>query len=61
MIELGYPKGVLAALDEIDAAHPQCTEFTRMQRGLARQFQFDAMRELARKAVRQASESGEGT
>ncbi|MGL1832059.1 hybrid sensor histidine kinase/response regulator [Rhodocyclaceae bacterium SMB388] len=50
LIELGYPKGVLKALADIESAHPACAEFVRVQRELARQFQFDAMRELSRKA-----------
>ncbi len=50
MVELGFPKGMRAVLDEIEAAEPECTEFVRVQRELARQFQFDAMRALLRKA-----------
>ena len=50
MIELGYLKGVLAVLSEIEASFTQCAEFVRVQRELARQFQFEAMRELMRRA-----------
>lgn len=46
VIELGYPRGILAHLAAIEHAHPECAEFVRMQRELARQFQFEAMREL---------------
>ncbi len=48
MIELGYLKGVLRVLNDIEAEHPHCAEFLRVQRNMARQFQFDAMRELLR-------------
>lgn len=50
MIELGYLKGVLGVLSEIETAFAHCAEFVRVQRDLARQFQFEAMRELLRRA-----------
>lgn len=50
MIELGYLKGVLGVLTEIEVAFAHCAEFVRVQRELARQFQFEAMRELLRRA-----------
>ncbi len=46
VIELGYLKGVLARLDELEHRFPDCAEFVRVQRGLARNFQFEAMRTL---------------
>lgn len=52
LVELGYPRGILAHLAEIEHAHPECAEFVRMQRELARQFQFEAMRELLAQAGR---------
>ncbi|MFN3988029.1 MAG: ATP-binding protein [Rhodocyclaceae bacterium] len=48
VIELGYPRGILARLDEIARSQPECAEFVRVQRELAGRFQFDAMRELLR-------------
>ncbi|MET0207612.1 MAG: ATP-binding protein, partial [Burkholderiaceae bacterium] len=42
-IGLGYFRGIMNLLDEIDAAQPECAAWTAMQRGFARQFQFDAM------------------
>jgi CheY-like chemotaxis protein len=42
-IGLGYFRGIMNLLDEIDAAQPECAAWTAMQRGHARQFQFDAM------------------
>ena len=50
LINLGYLRGILNKLGEIerqDAAH---AEFVRVLRDLARQFQFDAMKEIIRKA-----------
>lgn len=49
LINLGYLRGILGKLAEIenkDAAHG---EFVRVLRDLARQFQFDAMKEIIRK------------
>ena len=49
LINLGYLRGILGKLAEIenkDAAH---SEFVRVLRELARQFQFDAMKEIIRK------------
>jgi CheY-like chemotaxis protein len=49
LIDLGYLRGILNKLGEIehlDAAHG---EFVRVLRDLARQFQFDAMKEILRK------------
>lgn len=48
-IQLGYLRGILNKLGEIERTHPECEEFVKVQRGLARQFQFDAMKEVIRK------------
>ncbi len=48
-VELGYPRGVHARLDEIEALHPRHAEFVTVMRQLAHRFQFDAMREIVRK------------
>jgi len=48
LIELGYLRGILARLADIERADPTHAEFVRVQRELARQFQFDAMREILR-------------
>ncbi|VTU40179.1 Autoinducer 2 sensor kinase/phosphatase LuxQ [Variovorax sp. PBS-H4] len=42
-VSLGYFRGVMNALDAIDAAQPECAAWTAAQRALARQFQFEAM------------------
>ena len=49
LINLGYPRGIQAKLAEIEQQDPRHGEFTRVLRELARQFQFDAMKEIIRK------------
>jgi signal transduction histidine kinase/purine-cytosine permease-like protein len=49
LIGLGYLRGILNKLAEIEKIDPQHGEFVRVLRDLARQFQFDAMRELLKK------------
>ncbi|MBR0567712.1 response regulator [Azoarcus sp. L1K30] len=49
LIELGFLRGILARLAEIERADPVYGEFVRVERELARQFQFDAMREILRR------------
>src|SRR5690606_39522412 len=46
LIGLGYLRGILEKLDDIEAAEPACAEFVRRLRQQAREFQFDAMRSL---------------
>jgi len=43
LVELGYYRGIMNQLDSLEAAHPQCQTFVAEMRGLARQFQFEAM------------------
>lgn len=51
-VQLGYYRGILQALDAIEAAQPECAAFAAAQRTSARQFQFEAIaRELARAPV----------
>jgi len=48
-VQLGYYRGILTKLDEIEAAQAECADFADAMRELARQFQFEAMsRELAK-------------
>jgi signal transduction histidine kinase/purine-cytosine permease-like protein/DNA-binding NarL/FixJ family response regulator len=49
-IELGYPRGINGKLDDIAAA-PAHQEFVEVMRRLAKQFQFDSMQEIIRKAL----------
>jgi signal transduction histidine kinase/purine-cytosine permease-like protein/ActR/RegA family two-component response regulator len=54
LINLGYLRGILNKLGEIERMDPAHGEFVRVLRDLARQFQLDAMKELLRK-MRDAS------
>jgi signal transduction histidine kinase/purine-cytosine permease-like protein/ActR/RegA family two-component response regulator len=56
VINLGYLRGMLNKLAEIERLAPSHGEFVRVLRDLARQFQFDAMKEILRK-VRDADRS----
>ncbi|WP_371319729.1 ATP-binding protein [Variovorax sp. dw_308] len=51
-VGLGYFRGIMNQLDDIDAAQPECASWTEAQRALARQFQFEAMgRVIAQQGV----------
>ncbi len=50
MISLGYFRGIVKLLDSIEAHSPECAPFVAHMRGLARQFQLDAMAGILRKA-----------
>jgi len=54
LITLGYLRGILNKLAEIERQDASHGEFVRVLRDLARQFQFDAMKEILRK-MRDAS------
>ena len=54
LIVLGYLRGILNKLGEIERLDTAHSEFVRVLRDLARQFQFDAMKEILRK-VRDAT------
>lgn len=43
VVGLGYYRGILNKLDEIEGTEAQCAPFVAEMRGLARQFQFEAM------------------
>jgi signal transduction histidine kinase/purine-cytosine permease-like protein len=43
VIQLGYYRGIMNQLDDIEAAQPECAHFAATLRELARQFQFEAM------------------
>ncbi|MBT9505541.1 ATP-binding protein [Rhodoferax sp.] len=43
LVSLGYYRGIMNKLDEIEAAQPTSAAFVAQMRGLARQFQFEAM------------------
>ncbi len=43
LVALGYYRGILNQLDEIDRLHPDCAGFVNDMRALAKQFQFESM------------------
>ena len=43
VVSLGYYRGIMNTLDEIEEAQPQSAGFAAEMRALARQFQFEAM------------------
>ncbi|MDO9167379.1 MAG: hybrid sensor histidine kinase/response regulator, partial [Rhodoferax sp.] len=43
VVSLGYYRGILNKLDEIEKLQPQCAAFVGEMRSLARQFKFEAM------------------
>ncbi|AOG22265.1 hybrid sensor histidine kinase/response regulator [Acidovorax sp. RAC01] len=45
-VSLGYYRGILNALADIERQHPEHAAFVQRMRGLARQFQFDAMGQI---------------
>jgi signal transduction histidine kinase/purine-cytosine permease-like protein/ActR/RegA family two-component response regulator len=49
LVNLGYLRGILAKLAEIERLDARHAEFVRVLREQARQFQFDAMKEILRK------------
>jgi signal transduction histidine kinase/CheY-like chemotaxis protein/purine-cytosine permease-like protein len=51
LVNLGYFRGICAKLDEIEAADAACARFAAQMRNLAREFQFDAMTVLLKKAL----------
>ena len=53
-VRLGFPRGIQARLDEIEALDPRHAEFVAVLRQLARRFQFDAMAEILRKGLEEA-------
>jgi signal transduction histidine kinase/purine-cytosine permease-like protein/ActR/RegA family two-component response regulator len=54
MLDLGYFRGVLAQLDEIERGEPACAPWAAHMRMLARSFQLDAMSGFLRKSLQEA-------
>ncbi|MCJ0764473.1 hybrid sensor histidine kinase/response regulator [Variovorax terrae] len=50
VIHLGFYRGIVNQLDEIERMQPECAEFAAAMRELARQFQFDAMSQQLQQA-----------
>ena len=57
LIGLGYLRGILNKLGEIERLDPMHAEFVRVLRDLARQFQFDPMKEILRKVRNDAPDT----
>jgi signal transduction histidine kinase/CheY-like chemotaxis protein/purine-cytosine permease-like protein len=51
LVQLGYFRGIVKKLDEIEGENPACASFVAHLRGLARNFQLDAMSGLVRRAL----------
>jgi CheY-like chemotaxis protein len=51
LIHLGYFRGIVKKLDEIERDNAACASFVAHLRGLARNFQLDAMSGLVRRAL----------
>ena len=49
-VDVGFPRGITNALDAIERGQPDCAAFVQQMRGLARQFQFEAMSRLLQQA-----------
>ncbi len=50
VVNLGFYRGIMNQLDEIEANAPECAAFTTQMRDMARQFQFEAMGRLLQQA-----------
>lgn len=48
VIELGYLRGILTRLADIENTEPECAAFVRVAREMARAFRFDALRDMLR-------------
>jgi len=51
VVSLGYYRGIINQLDAIESAQPACAAFVASLRGLAKQFQFEAMGQLLNAAA----------
>jgi signal transduction histidine kinase/CheY-like chemotaxis protein/purine-cytosine permease-like protein len=56
LVALGYPRGVWQRLDQIAAAHPECTPWLAALRGMADRFQFDRMTKVIDDALAHAAD-----
>ena len=51
VVSLGFYRGIINQLDEIEASEPPCAPFVREMRQLARQFQFESMGQQLNKVI----------
>jgi len=49
-VALGYYRGIMTTLDQIERQQPECQPLVQQMRDLARQFQFDAIHQLLQQA-----------
>ncbi|MFZ4478790.1 MAG: ATP-binding protein [Rhodoferax sp.] len=54
LVSLGYYRGIMNKLDEIDARQPRCGVFVAAMRELAKQFRFEAMSEQLKGRVHES-------
>jgi hypothetical protein len=50
VVTLGFYRGIMNQLDEMESAHPRTASFVLEMRDLARQFQFEAMSRILQQA-----------
>ena len=53
VVQLGYYRGIMNTLDEIEQTQPRCAGFVNELRPLARQFQFEAISQILQQAPRE--------
>ncbi len=51
LVDLGYVRGIVKRLDQIEAESPACAAFVARMRGMARGFQLDEMNGVIRRAL----------
>jgi hypothetical protein len=51
LVTLGYLRGIVRRLDQIDSEEPLARDYTARLRTLARQFQLDAMSSMIQQAL----------
>lgn len=58
LVQMGYVRGILKKLDDIELAHPEYDQFCQKMRELAESFQLDnltrQLREIGHDAIEQA-------
>jgi hypothetical protein len=55
VVQLGYYRGIMNQLAQIETAHPECGDLVEQLRALARQFQFEAIGRLLAPALDQST------
>ncbi|MDM0043412.1 ATP-binding protein [Variovorax dokdonensis] len=54
-VSLGYLRGIMTQLDEIERAQPECAGWSERQRALARRFELDALSRSLAESIESAS------